>query len=198
MLKFNENFSRCQQTPVNVEYIKMEKLEQQKWMLIIPNQVVVHQLCGSTKENVPLKESYLVEVSNDYEVIVNNFHLKTYKNSKIDFKRIELPVLNTSIENYEYKPLKFGETKFSEFIALNFNKVQQIQDILNSESEKTKYILQNAKPNQDFNIWTIPLYIIVVLTCIYLSYKKIYPVLRRMPPASMSETSHDPEVSYVT
>ncbi|KAF5276987.1 hypothetical protein FQR65_LT16093 [Abscondita terminalis] len=90
-LKYGEKVNNYQHVPVELEEIKIQKIENNKWTIIASKSVTVKQECGKSKDNVPIKGSYIIEISDQCKLTVKNIVIKTYQNLKPDFKLIKLP-----------------------------------------------------------------------------------------------------------
>lgn len=177
MLNFSPNTSKCHHTMMEVERTKVEKLEHEKWMLIIPQQTVAVQQCGSNKDNIPLKGTYLLELTPSCEVHISDFHLKTYHSAKVSFKNIELPQINLPAVTEESLTFKFDKTNLN---SINLNEFDNIQNAIDTQNQKLKNILKKTNFFFEFNLSTLLIYVLLIALAVFYLYKKVIePKLRR-------------------
>lgn len=91
LLKFANNLSNCRVVSVKIDKVKIQNLELNKWIVLIPKLTVAMQKCGKNRENIPLIGTYILELNPICEIkiknnivefafrITNNFHRDQYK-----------------------------------------------------------------------------------------------------------------------
>lgn len=169
MLQYSENITNCQQIPVNINDIKIRKLERNQWIVITPKITVATQKCGKTKENIPLNGSYVLQLNNQCEVHVQDITIKTVQKSKINFKNIELPNIKFSDENF------IGKTKMNfkplQIESVNLDEIKNVQNLLNNQKLKLNEISNTPIHFHKVSFYTILLYIVVALIIMFALYK---------------------------
>lgn len=78
MLKY-ENTTKCQSTRIEVNTTKIQKLEDNKWMIIAPVKSVSIFRCLDNVNNVALKGTYLIELDYGCDMQIN----KAYRTTKL-------------------------------------------------------------------------------------------------------------------
>lgn len=167
MLKYSKNITNCQPIPAEIKNIKIQKIEKNQWILIIPQDIVAVQKCGVNKDNVPLKGTYVLELNLNCEVQIKDVQIRNYQNIINNFKTIDLPKLDiNNIQNKNsftnFKPLKMD--------AINLDEIKLVQGALETQRKNIKSFSEVPIHFNNISIWTIILYIILIVLIIYILY----------------------------
>lgn len=184
LIRFSQNVNNCIQIPLQITATQIQKIDNGKYTLVIPKQSVAIQTCNNLKENIPLLGTYVVELDKNCVININNRILKTYKTSKLSFKHIDLPEINTNIENV---------TNSFNFINMDLNSIStysllETQKALSLQSEKLNQINTDVVYVHKSSIWTILLYVILAIVLLYFLYVRLIK-----PRCGIKKKDEDPQ-----
>lgn len=166
LLRFSKNLSNCRLVPVNISESKIQKIELDYWIIVIPDHLVAVQYCGNNRENIPLKGSYLLEINSNCEVRIKDNQIRNFKNNNFYFKNIILPKIDFEHEVYKnsmnLKPLQLN--------GINLNEISAVKSALEVEKQKLDFTNQSIRFDH-INGWTIILYIILIIMVFSLAFK---------------------------
>lgn len=175
LLKFSKNINNCYPIPININELQIQKIINEKLIVIAPQPLVAIQQCKNIKDNIPLFGSYIIDLDSICTINIENHILKTYSNSKINFKKIDLPKLNLE-SNSSNKLTSYNPGTFN-LNLINTHQLLKTQKELESQRQELNNINNSvyiSKPS----IWTILLYIIFILLIVYLIYTKCFLKLK--------------------
>lgn len=172
MLKYVTNITNCQQVPVNIKKSKIQKVEKNKWIVVIPKKSVAVRKCGVNKDNIPVKGTFVLELNPDCEVQIEGVQIRSYQNPQNHFKNIELPQL--SVENNpivnshtELEPLKLD--------AINLDEIKNVLSTLENQRKNINFISDSPVHFNNISVWTIIVYlfvIVIIAFALYYFYQK--------------------------
>lgn len=199
LLKFTNNLSSCRVVSVKIEQVKIQKLELDKWIVLIPELTVAVQRCGKNSKNVPLKGSYVLELNPTCEVRIKNTLIRSFENPKRKFENIVLPKLDFAHPVYKtttrLKALKLDN--------INLNELSAVKNALEINKQSIDSIENNAFDFNDIDGWTVLIYIIMILILLFVFYKfysrKCIPKKKEIednqPMVVFSQSSANPEAN---
>lgn len=200
LLKYSRNVTNCQYTPVRLSSTKIQKMEDNKWIIVTPQNVVAHQKCGNNQDNIPLNGSYVLELNNQCVVRIEDNVIKTLQNVKPNFKQIKLPKIQFSKsfpknDSYNIKPLQLE--------TINLDEIKSVHSVLNEQQNKLNNITEVPVHFHRISFYTILLYIILTIISFYVMYcyvKKLRSsnIARRNEEAENRETPMEPTNSGPT
>lgn len=185
LLKYTKNTTNCHYVPVNLKTLKIQKIEENKWIVLAPTQIIAHQKCGNNEDNIPLNGSYVIELNNQCEVEIGNNIIKTFKNLQPNFKQIQLPKIKLIVDlksdiNSELKPLEIKST--------NLDEIKTIYSALDDQKSKLKNIDENSVYFHKTSIYTILSYVIIIFTVISFTLYECQRLRRSRPPSPTTES----------
>ncbi|WP_253302427.1 envelope fusion protein [Wolbachia endosymbiont of Psylliodes chrysocephala] len=188
LLRFSKNLTNCQTIPLDIVDLKIQKIRENKWMIISPQNTVAQRICGQDSDNVPLEGTFLLELINKCSVRIGKIVLRSNELPKSEFKIIELPKVN--IKNSDDKnPIYLKPIKLN---SIDLEQLTTLKDSLNFQKQKVKRIFDNPIHFNNISVWTILIYIFIafcLLFCIY-SYRKY-----RKNSSKKSSKEENPEAS---
>lgn len=197
LLKFSKNLSNCHLIPVKINNLKIQKIEANKWIVLSSEELVATQKCENNYEKVPLKGTFLIELSPNCEIKINDTYLKNFINFKRQFRNIILPKLNFELIKSKIstnlKPIKLDQ--------INLNEINSVKHALEAEEQKINSIEEDPINFGKINGWTIITYLIIVLIIIFIllkfyRFKLLFPKkdkekeVESQPEPSRQETSN--------
>ncbi|XP_050307704.1 uncharacterized protein LOC126744374 [Anthonomus grandis grandis] len=193
LLSYAKKTINCQIVETKINNLKIQKLEEEKWMLITPNETIANQQCGTNKENIPLKGTYVLEFPPNCTIqieghLLRNYHLK----QQTKFQNIQLPKLifeaNLNPNYIEIPPFKMDK--------LNLEDIENIPSIIAQEKEQLKEALLFNGPLhiQPISIWTLLIYIIILSFIGYQVYAKNF----KMVPKLLEDANRSPSPEATT
>lgn len=175
LLKFSKKIDNCYPIPVNINKLQIQKIINEKLIVIAPQPLVAVQQCKNIKDNIPLSGSYVIHLDTTCSINIENHILKTSSNSKSDFRKIDLPKLNLEL-NSSSKLTNYNPEMFN-LNLINTHQLLKTQKDLESQKRELSKINNSvyiSKPS----IWTILLYIAIIVTIFYLMYSKCFLKLK--------------------
>ena len=186
LLRYSKGITNCLQAEVEVTETKVQKLKRNQWIVIVPETTLAKQKCGKNQDNIPLNGTYLIELSNDCEIWVKDILLKSYQNSKPQFKNIELPKLNLNFnlnsETYVYEPKKIHLS------SINLDETRNFLSVLKNQKRKIDSLSDVPIYFGQTSFWTIMLYILIAFAALYALYR--YKTKKGLP----STRTHSEEI----
>lgn len=179
LIMFNKDISDCLPIPIEIKETQIQKLKPNKWILVIPTEIVVTQSCNKLINKLQLKGTYILNLNKDCEFLINGHILKTHITSQT-IDRFELPYLNVNLSrpnhiNYNPGPLNLN--------TINAHKILETQDLLNKQQVNLEQLNQSITVTKT-SLWTILLYIFVFIFLLYIIYKKL--LIKKIPPKMTS------------
>lgn len=182
MLMYFKDKPKCQPIAVTIEETKIQKLEENKWMLIAPTEITAVRDCGIKRDHIPVKGTFVLEIYPRCEVQVNGLTLKTPEIYKSEFVNLELPKLYFNVT----------PSKIIDHINLktvNLHELSNIQSALREQHELIQKINDYPIYIRKTSVWTILLYgllaiMLLIGLCKYVSAK--------MKKPGKPESSEDP------
>lgn len=185
LLSFSKNSSNCQLLPVHISSVKVQKVENNKWIFVSPNNIVTKQKCGNDRENKQLRGTFLIELDINCEVQVGSLQIKSYQSSQNEFKNIELPKLKFNESEYfkdtkiSFKPIHINSVNLDELKNVKNALIVQKHDL---KSISNTDIYGHYEPHY---IWSNLTYLLITAIIIFsavLYYRKL--VTRQQPPTA--------------
>lgn len=169
LLRYSINTTKCQYTPVRLTNTKIQKIQENKWIVVTPESVVAQQKCGNSKDNIPLNGSYVIELTSQCEVQIKDVIIKTFQNLKPNFKHIKLPNVQvfkdlTRDSNFDLKPL--------EIETINLDDIKRVYSAL--DDQKINMDISNESPIHfhKTSFYTILLYVSLIIAILYTVYRQ--------------------------
>lgn len=186
MLKFVNNITSCQHVLTEIKNVKTQKLENNQWILIAPENIVAIQKCGVNSDNIPLKGTYVLELNQYCEVRIKDTKIKSYQNSQNIFKPIELPKLDINLAITESSIINFKPLKLD---SVNLDEVKYIQGALDIQNKNLDNISNTPIHFNSISVWTIIVYIFMFILIVYAVYYLYIKKIRKVPN---SQNDHEP------
>lgn len=169
LIQYSKNTSNCLAMQLILTKLKIQNLDENKWLIVSPENEVAVQECDSTKKNILLKGTYVLELNPLCELTIQNFKIRTYKKPKTIFKKIELPQLNfNNTDNlnkhlFEFKPLKLND--------IDLNNLKNVQNNLDLQNQRLTTISDPVVHYQNISVWTLIIYILIIMfVVIFVAY----------------------------
>lgn len=167
------NITSCRPFLISLSDIQVATIINGKWIVTTPNRIIASVNCPNSKNNIPIFGSYLIEIQKkECTVHIGPFTLKLTKVSEITYDEVILPNINLS-QSYrqERKPMFHPKT-----IDLNNINLKETDEIAAALQEQKRILSELSIPVQvkRINFWTILLYVILVIICIFFISKLVY------------------------
>lgn len=151
------NATRCQGVQVHIRETKLEKLEQNKWIVIAPSPVVAIQKCGPNEDSIPLRGTTLLELDTQCAVEIGDVIIQTYQDSNTNLRSAELPNLDFELFNNH---LLINNHTNLELRNVPLDELRNVNMLLDVQKHNINRI-NNLSFDNNINIWTIITYIII-------------------------------------
>lgn len=170
LITYQSNTTTCQPFQIRLHEVQITKITDGKWIVTIPNRLVVPISCKNSKDNTPLFGSYLIEASNQCSLQIKSFILRTYKANPLTYKDISLPELDLSDDYYQKNEIIFNPPTL-DLNAVNLKQTKEIEANLQDQKRRINQMTTPISIKRT-SFWTILLYlIIIVIICIFTAYK---------------------------
>lgn len=193
LLKFSEiSETQCHVINARISKLQIQKLEDNNYVIIAPEETVARQRCNGEVENILLKGTYVVQIDSNCEIIIGHLKINNYKNTKSKIKVIELPNLEMNF--------KSGNTKTSviKLDSIDFGNLNNIQSALSDQHVKLNEISSDKIYTDKIGIWTLIIYIVIfIIICICFSKYVIEKVSTLSKAKKTKNQSKDPGTEIV-
>lgn len=172
MLRFSKEALTCQPFEVSINNTKIQKVEENRWIVIVPRRKVATQVCGIQEDKFPLQGTYLIELPSQCSIIIENLKLKTYKNPTIEFNPIRIPELNIEVKSEE-DDRNHIELKPLQLDSINLDEINNLKSALEIQKIQIKSLPKNIFiPQSTSYISILILIIIVILITLFICLSK--------------------------
>lgn len=188
LILYKENATTCRPFSIKLQDVQITKITDGKWIITMPKQLIASASCPNSKDNVPLYGSYLAESTNECSLQIKSITLRTYKPNRLTYDDVSLPKLNLSINYYQAKNQNFAFNPPT--LDLNTINLKETNEIATSLQEQKRRLQEMTNPMEmhQINFWTIILYCILGILCIFTLYKLfIKNRLKRVPKDSLED-----------
>lgn len=165
------NISECSQIEIEIKETKLQNLENNQWLVIVPHEEVITQKCNNEMKNVLINGTYLIELgNNNCQILFKNHKVLNHQNLKVKYKNIEIPkLINTdnlvNDANIKLKPIKLEN--------INLDDMNNIQNMIDTQKQRIKEIEIPSIHYDNISVWIIFCYIlIIILPIIVVCYLK--------------------------
>lgn len=168
LLKHHANITSCHSFRTNLHEIQTRKIVDGKWLITIPNRVISTITCQNSVDNIPLFGSYLLESPIDCKIKIQSIILETYKQSRLSFSEVNLPVLNLNqIEEHRsiYNP------PVMDLNYVNLKATKELENQLRDQKKELEQMTSTVYVDRT-SFWTICLYAFIVPILIFVIYKQ--------------------------
>lgn len=186
LLQYSQHPSNCQPIGTTVESFKLQNLENEKWLLVFPEESIAIQQCGKTKENIPLKGTFVLELNPECTIRIQDVIIRSHRESKSRFRDIQLPKLTFEVNanpNYiDLQPVKLN--------SINLDELKGLHTLMDLNQHKLEAIPTGPVHFRKISLWTMLLYIIIFCFLGFLGYRKWRP--RKNPAPTTEGTTTTP------
>lgn len=181
LMQFYPNPTQCNQYPVEIESVKVQRVSSHSWILYSRHQTLLSHQCGSDMTRQIVHGTYIISIEEGCSAIINNISIegkRTYLNvANKPMPVIRLPDLHkrneTVSEIMNLKEINLDDVKFLNY-ALKRNSVS-VSEVKNGISDDR--VIQT----HNISLATVILYVIlvicIVILIIYYNFKvKIYGI----------------------
>lgn len=184
LLSSAKNTSACEQIETYISQPIINQLaNSNKWLVILPKEEVAELSCFNQIENLKLYGTYILEIPNSCQVTIKDRVIIN------DNKTIVTAI----------KPILFPDFKEKPTLMPLLNLSFKLEDLKLDNLQELKYQIISNEPHLTFNqisripsFWTILIYVLLIICCIYLLVKKFCPKLCILRKKDNIATSHQP------
>lgn len=169
LISYRSNATTCQPFRIKLHEVQITKITDGKWIITVPDRLVVPVSCENSKNNMPLFGSYLVESPSECSLQIKSIVLRTYKTNRLNYKEVSLPVLNFTENANQQKEIIFNPPTL-DLDVVNLKETKEIATML---EEQKKRINEMTTPIsiERISFWTILLYLLLIMIFIFAAYK---------------------------
>lgn len=159
-----QNLSQCHQIEAQISHSFSKQLSSSNnWIYVTPFEEIINLKCLQQEESVRIIGTYLLEIPSNCQVKTNN-ELITNSQKTIKFKT---------------QPFLFSDFHENTFFIHSVNLSAHIDNVNLDELYKLKSEIKDNKPQLVFekvsaipSAWTIGMYVLLFIVCIYVAWKK--------------------------
>lgn len=167
LINFEQDTNNCHPFRIPIKSIQIERISDGRWIITTPHKTLATLKCNNEKENVPLYGTYLIEATPFCEIHLEKFILKTHRSSNTLFEEILLPKLKTNM-SFAEEDIIFNPPVWN----LNVINMKNNQDIKKElEEQRLSLSSLNNISVKRLSIWTILIYILLILLSLLFTYK---------------------------
>lgn len=153
--------------PVRVNQNKVQRLNANQWVIIVPRYTVALQKCNKNVEKIPLCGTYLVDINRQCDIKINDLTIQNFINNRIKTTTIILSKINMSLVDRQYpnnfKPLSLDN--------VNLNNLNILKNNLEIEKSNLNDISNKNIIHNNIGLGTIVLYILIFIVLLYFIWK---------------------------
>lgn len=166
LLRYTNHYETCEINKVQLSREKIQKISEDQWIAVFPNETVINKKCGKNRETSALQGSYVIRIPEGCQIRIRRKILKTYQDSlnpveHVKIPSIQVPDLQIKREQEKFVPLQLETINLDELSPL----IHQIQHTRKELGE-----IEIPQFHTATSVWTIILYVIlfifVVIMCI--------------------------------
>lgn len=193
MLRFSKEALTCQPFEVSINNTKIQKVEENRWIVIVPRRKVATQVCGIQEDKFPLQGTYLIELPSQCSIIIENLKLKTYKNPTIEFNPIRIPELNIEVKSEE-DDRNHIELKPLQLDSINLDEINNLKSALEIQKIQIKSLPKNIFiPQSTSYISILILIIIVILITLFICLSKKFKLFNLIQKCIKPKKKENPK-----
>ncbi|XP_050311186.1 uncharacterized protein LOC126746836 [Anthonomus grandis grandis] len=192
MMLYSKHPSNCRAIQTEIKSLKIQKLEQEKWIIVSPQKTVAVQQCGHNKENIPIQGTLVLELNPSCTIQIQDYQIRSFHDTNTHFHNIELPKLTLDLN---VRPNAIDLQPF-ELNSLNFDELKNIQTMMDIQAKKMEETSQGPVHITNVSVWTIILYILMTTVAAFLLLRKTRKLIqakRKHLNQTTTTTSDDEE-----
>lgn len=172
LFKYNKNITNCKITFVDIDF-DIQNINHNTYILVSKHEVIATETCKEHINRIIFKGTHLIELNKDCELKIKDIVLKSYTNSVTSFQMIPLPNIVLNVNESKHKPI-YDNVKLFNLNNIHLNKIDDLQKQINIQKENNDLFLKPIHFNT-ISIWTILLYIILILIFLYICKRYLWP-----------------------
>lgn len=191
LLQYSKNVSNCLKTPVDFGDLKIQKVENNKYIIVLNHAKIVIKNCKGSTDKFLLNGTNLIELNNECSLQIDGTLIQNFENDlRNEFIEITLPKLNfINISNDEIKGIKP--------IKLNSINLDETKNVL-QRLETERKNLNQIEPIVHFHtisFWTILTYIIIAILILIFAFRIFRKYKHKIIPERNNVEISVPEIS---
>lgn len=166
IVTLSTNYKNCKQIPVILGDIKIQEIENNYWIIVLNNQTKMSISCSANQYIKQIKNTNIIHIPSNCFVTINGIIIKnSYKVRNSMYK----------LFNFEYDiEIKSSSTEtVLNPINLKSIDLEKTKDLINQLDNLEKNVKDIKFNNKNPSIWTIILYCIILIICIYVIVRLI-------------------------
>lgn len=175
LINFSNKYANCKSINTLISKTKIQKLSNNKWIVITVNETTATRKCKNNKDNLSLHGTYVITVPNSCELSLGANTLGTSQNSNPQLKHIELPniQLRDRLDNENSSivvPIPLDD--------IQLNDLKEIELLIKDSGDQLKNIEPSVFHFNNISLYTVMLYVIIILIILYY-FKDLFPCLKK-------------------
>lgn len=168
LLHYSRNYSNCHIKHFKMFNKKIQEIHENQWIAVIPNETTISIQCQENRENQALKGSYIIKLPEDCSIKIEEINLQIYQDPIVQRKVAKLPTL---------VPPEVDQSAYNEMLPIELEQIeldgmQSIKENLKRNDKKLDLISEPNIHYQTTSIYTILLYILLLIGITYIIIKK--------------------------
>lgn len=183
LLRYTNQYEKCEFHNVQISREKIQKVSEDKWIAIFPNETIINTKCGKNRETSSLQGSYILHIPEGCQLRIKRKILKTYQDSLKPIEHVNLPNiqvqdLQITHRNEKFAPLQLETVKLDELYPL----IHQIK-----HTRKELEEIELPKVHTAIGVWTILLYTLLLSVLILYVCMKCKIKIRKYVPGNAAK-----------
>lgn len=184
LLRYERNTTNCNPVYINVKKLQIQNIDENKWILVTAQDIIGLETCKSSQNDILLNGTYLIELEFQCNLKLSNIILRGNKKTRHNFQNV--PLLDVT-NNYTYKaPRK--EIELTNLNKIDLNKFTELQREINLQKRENSKLLNNNLYYNRTSIWTVLLYIIIIVIALALLAKYLGSIYFKPKTTKVPET----------
>lgn len=177
LIRFAEDTSQCSPIEVDIENVKVERIQLDRWIIYTRSSLILTQSCKEETTYHHIQGTYILTADDDCEADIKGIKLKKHQGSTQEMQLSTLPIISLP----EVSPLPTKLSPGTRPINLDEIELSNLQHLASMLS-KSESVSDNPSENHNFvnakdvSIGTILLYVILILVIAF--YTRKYIVFR--------------------
>lgn len=196
LMKYSRNTTNCHRIPVEIVSTKIERLENDQWIVVTPKSIAVNQECGSQKDDVVLYGSYVIELNSECQIKIGDVYLRSSRNQRKSVRNLWLPDIKLAESGSETNSVSFKPILID---SVNLDDMKTIQNSLEVAKENLNDFSTIQFYNLNFHqliVYGLFIIVIFIIFYKYRCYHKCNEKLRNTPTKE-DNASNNADVSPI-
>lgn len=190
LMKFDKNLSCCHQHQIQIEDVRMQRINPENWILFTKQQITIIKQCNVEISHYPVKGTYLITLDEPCELKIQGIHISSHIAYEESNRVAPLPVINLPL----LRATTSTNAALSSARVLNMNDVNLDEIKYMSRVLQQSEVIDSAALRENDSTFRILFYItfslislIFLVILMYFYKKKIVSYIQNYRKSSVDE-----------